>query len=686
MNDRLQKLTHDLKSVHLTAEEKRAGRERLLEFMAVRNDETARHSEKLPFLGAILTFLTPRPMPVFAALLVIFLSGGGVSYAANASLPGELLYPVKISVNEEVRSLLTFSEEAKLAFEIQRAEQRLEEAEELERSGELQDDRAKLLSDYIARHNTRIFALESEMATQGRENEATELRARYEARLSLYEALLFDLLAQSRPVAIAAPFTSTPEAAPESFEMTFGATVTTTVTPEARTLPTTLVSVQLAAPVREVTVYLPLSEVIRQYNSTDVDVRAQINAKLATEAKRMAGEASYELNEMNAALNALRKGVVAPSLVKQLTLKAADAQALYDNAMRLYEAGEYEAALKSFKQSLAAAAKLHAEINKATYTAPGQLDGDTRYEGSPERSEDDMWSAKIKQSSREVLVILDSLDRSIEALSVYPGVDWNLVERVRGTRSTARAYHEKGLGAYNVQDFKVALEFIEQARYLAHKALGQAEEWLQATKEKETAKDVLAQEVNEAASRGQQALNAVNDLLATAGASVAGANEFLQELQWANDVFAKGSRFYELYDYTNALEAYNTVADAANKLRSRVKSAITEAQAMDESAAKRDEAKSLSIETLRTINEMLVALKSVQTGGFEVSLTKSLSREAQWPQDMYAKGMYFYEIQDYASALDAFQNSLQVATKLLSSINGYLDGGIQFFGPNAPSL
>src|SRR3989338_3696021 len=105
MTDPLKKLAHDMKSVRLTEPEKASMRDDLLQFMKEHPAPVrAQHNEKDPsetranLFGSFFTFLIPRPMPVLAAFLIIAVSGGGISFAAEGSLPGDLLYPVKIAV------------------------------------------------------------------------------------------------------------------------------------------------------------------------------------------------------------------------------------------------------------------------------------------------------------------------------------------------------------------------------------------------------------------------------------------------------------------------------------------------------------------------------------------------------------------------------------------------------------
>ena len=69
------------------------------------------------------------PVALFITLLIVI--SGGTSLAAERALPGDLLYPVKISVNENIRSAISLSNESKVDWEIDKVERRLEEIEKL---------------------------------------------------------------------------------------------------------------------------------------------------------------------------------------------------------------------------------------------------------------------------------------------------------------------------------------------------------------------------------------------------------------------------------------------------------------------------------------------------------------------------------------------------------------------------
>ncbi|MEK7672285.1 MAG: DUF5667 domain-containing protein [Patescibacteria group bacterium] len=123
------------KDINLTKSEKQEGRDILARFIDANPVEKSEHSHNRASIFKNLFNVFLKPMPAFFALLLLVT--GGTSLAAEYSVPGDLLYPVKIHVNEEVRSALAFSEESKAYIALDRAEERLEEAEVLAVKGKL---------------------------------------------------------------------------------------------------------------------------------------------------------------------------------------------------------------------------------------------------------------------------------------------------------------------------------------------------------------------------------------------------------------------------------------------------------------------------------------------------------------------------------------------------------------------
>lgn len=93
----------------------------------------------------------------FALSLVLVVGGtGGTLYAAEGSLPGDILYGVKTGITEPIAGALAVSEEAEVRFHEDIATKRLSEAEALAEEGRLTDDVSASLSASFAEHASKI--------------------------------------------------------------------------------------------------------------------------------------------------------------------------------------------------------------------------------------------------------------------------------------------------------------------------------------------------------------------------------------------------------------------------------------------------------------------------------------------------------------------------------------------------
>lgn len=183
-----------LKSIRLTDDEKLRIRRNLLASMensAVRQDGKARHIERL---GAFLTLIFRRKYMFAALFLVIAVAlSGGVSYAAQNSLPGDALYGVKIQVNEKVRTAFAFSDEAKAKVETSLATERLEEAEELAVEGRLDSETSARIAENFAAHAERVQARIADFESRGNLETAADLGSNFEVSLRAHAKILVNL-------------------------------------------------------------------------------------------------------------------------------------------------------------------------------------------------------------------------------------------------------------------------------------------------------------------------------------------------------------------------------------------------------------------------------------------------------------------------------------------------------------
>lgn len=125
-------------SIHLRSAERRDLRERLVSYMEY---HPLPHSDKavLPKVKRsrfntlnINAWMLGRVAGVFAVLFLVV-----VPAAAERAIPGDVLYPVKVRFNEEIRSSLAFSPYQKIEWETARLERRIAEARLLADSGRL---------------------------------------------------------------------------------------------------------------------------------------------------------------------------------------------------------------------------------------------------------------------------------------------------------------------------------------------------------------------------------------------------------------------------------------------------------------------------------------------------------------------------------------------------------------------
>lgn len=106
-------------------------------FHTVRDAETVRFIGVVPKRTSLFIFKFAY-MPLIIVLAIMI--GGGTTFAAQASIPGDFLYPVKIAVNENIREALAMSADSEAKLQANLLEERLEEAQKLQVKGQLTAD------------------------------------------------------------------------------------------------------------------------------------------------------------------------------------------------------------------------------------------------------------------------------------------------------------------------------------------------------------------------------------------------------------------------------------------------------------------------------------------------------------------------------------------------------------------
>lgn len=193
MKDKLKHLYNYGQGIRLSDKEKSALRAGLIGHMsapsaikpfAIKNAfETASSSRPTSFVFSLwVRYAT--------ATLTLFVFLGGISFAAEYALPGNILYPIKINVNEELRSLTGFSSEDRAGWEAKRAERRLREAQELALLGRLEGDVREELESRFETHLKNARKNISQIRIFGQLEEANQIASSFESALRAHRRVL----------------------------------------------------------------------------------------------------------------------------------------------------------------------------------------------------------------------------------------------------------------------------------------------------------------------------------------------------------------------------------------------------------------------------------------------------------------------------------------------------------------
>ena len=189
-----EKFVKGAKGISLFSGEKARIRERILDYAKAHS--SAREAASRPYLqeGTLASIFYKlrfvlKPMPALAALL-IFVAGTGIVFAAERSLPGDLLHPVKVNFNEPVKSVLAFGPEAKARAEIEKADQRLEEIEKLAAKGKLDSEKVENAKARFKGNVDKVSQIVSGIREKNGEDSAAGLQSNLETILLLHEGIL----------------------------------------------------------------------------------------------------------------------------------------------------------------------------------------------------------------------------------------------------------------------------------------------------------------------------------------------------------------------------------------------------------------------------------------------------------------------------------------------------------------
>jgi len=149
MTNKFEQLKNDARTIRMTESEKSLMRSQLESLI----QESAPSPSSSPVRSPFTMIMVTRSM---AFILIGFITGGGgLAFASEKALPGDILYPVKTEVTEEIVASLQKTPEARIIWEEERINRRKAELAMLDQKGKLRDDLSMIAAAKIEASNIR---------------------------------------------------------------------------------------------------------------------------------------------------------------------------------------------------------------------------------------------------------------------------------------------------------------------------------------------------------------------------------------------------------------------------------------------------------------------------------------------------------------------------------------------------
>ncbi len=133
------------------------------------------------------------PSAIGIATVVVIAAAGSASVLAEQTVPGDFLYPMKTTMNENIRGSLTFSAASEARFEAKCAIRRLEEAGVLASQLRLDTEvQTELMQDF-SQHSGNMLVMAEQASTSEDGETALNALAAFRANLDTQEIVLLEI-------------------------------------------------------------------------------------------------------------------------------------------------------------------------------------------------------------------------------------------------------------------------------------------------------------------------------------------------------------------------------------------------------------------------------------------------------------------------------------------------------------
>lgn len=173
MEKELEKIKEYTQKISMSSEEK------FEMFKNVRKYSIENNFKPSPFI-----FIT-RHSIAYLTILIFVVGTSATSMAAEWSLPGDILYPIKTEVNEEIIKTISIDEESKAKTNVKLIEKRMSEITELVIKEKNTEQNLEIVSNKLNEHLNDIEEIYTE--TESQENKREEVQKIQEAIESITE-------------------------------------------------------------------------------------------------------------------------------------------------------------------------------------------------------------------------------------------------------------------------------------------------------------------------------------------------------------------------------------------------------------------------------------------------------------------------------------------------------------------
>lgn len=184
----MNKLFEKINKEKLTLEEKRRGISVLQKFMR----ENKPTKIKSPFYNPWTIFIRQKTFIVPIVLFLIFSLSTGTVLASKNSLPGDVLYPVKL-LNEKLESATSLSKISQVEVEVKHTITRLTETEKLASEGRLNNNLGTEIEKQFDTQAKQTIQNITELKDSGALIDAAKISSDFESSLSHHEKAISQL-------------------------------------------------------------------------------------------------------------------------------------------------------------------------------------------------------------------------------------------------------------------------------------------------------------------------------------------------------------------------------------------------------------------------------------------------------------------------------------------------------------